>query len=422
MKTRTLFLLIPLLFIVFPACELTEEEENGQNNPTELVGKWNRESIKVGLEVVTNSNQSLVDISKPGVGSGISIVGDNLNESLKHINPMFMFFKPDDDNGGPNGNDNGEPHFFFAVQNLDWTVFEKPEDFIGQSLKMFLMMKDKEWRHHPDGTEMDTIVTRAVYFEWIINDTSNFFMGDRPPDSLYIADRVDTSSYSFDKETHELVLSNISLYFAEIHVISESEDSLVWDSSRVSVASGNLKPATFSINANTPTLVSTPKFKEGMSEGPPESVDLHDDGTLDLVDIYLECDDYGNCNEVTEYLTGDWWTEGLDTLILAITESDGEIDTVDLKYLVAGNELNIVHRENPCVEDDYWESEDECLRDMERGLIGIQQGSLTSMEMVMNLTFKKESVAGKTRQHGSSTYPLHSNRNIQTGIYRIFKN
>lgn len=360
------------------------EEEDGKNNPENLVGKWIGKSIQVGFEITTNSDQEFVDLSKAGIGSGISISGNNQNENLQYINPMFMM-GPDDENGG--GNNDG-PDFLFAAQNLDWAALRNPQDLIGQTLKMFVLMEDYERIHRNDGTEKDTMVNRGAYFQWVINDSSNFFMGDRPPDSLYLADRVNPSDFTMDTTNHKLTLNDLSLYFATFIQLPNDRDSLSWDSSRVTIASGDLMPATITIPSNTPTILATPFMEEEMIEGPPEEIDLMDDGTMEMKDTFLDCDDDGNCNPVTEHLSGEWWTEGPDTLILAITESSGFLDTVDLQYVVTANDLKVIHREDPC-EDDEWNSEHECMTEISRGFIGLNPNSITSLEIIMNLAFDK---------------------------------
>ncbi len=387
MKHHTQLIIVFSLFIGFMGCKLAEEDD-GKNNPKELVGKWYREGLQVGLEITTNSNQEFIDLFKPGVGSGLSIAGDNQNENLKYINPMFMFERMDDD---VDEDDDG-PDFFFAAQNLDWTLFRNPSDLVGQTLKMFVLMEDENIIHHDDGSETDTTVVRAAYFQWVITDTSNFFMGDRPPDSLYLADRVDPADFSLDTTTQKLILNDISLYFAEFVRFGIDQDSLKWDSSRVTVASGDLMPATFSIPANTPTLVAPPFMDEEMMQGPPEELDLQEDGKLELKDTFLDCDDYGNCDTITVHLAGEWWTEGTDTLIMAVKEPNGNIDTVDLQYVVTANDLKIIHREDPCEDDDESESEADCREEIAMGLIGLQPSSVTSLEVVMNLVFKKATV------------------------------
>ncbi|MEA1882563.1 MAG: hypothetical protein U9N31_09220 [Candidatus Marinimicrobia bacterium] len=384
MKRNNRFLIIFGLIIGFTGCELVEEED-GKNNPEELVGKWTREGLQVGLEITTNSDQEFIDLSKPGIGSGLSIVGDNHNENLKYINPMFMFDMRDEEDD----EDDDGPDFFFAAQNLDWTAFRNPKDFVGQTLKMFVMMEDKETIHNDDGSFTDTIVTRAAYFQWVVNDSSNFFMGDRPPDSLYLADWVNPADFTMDTNNNKLELNNMSLYFAEIIQLPNNDDSLKWDSSRVTIASGDLMPATFTIPNNTPTIVATPFMDEEMMEGPPEMLDLQDGGKLELKDTFLDCDDFGNCDTMTVYSAGEWWTEGADTLILAVNFENEGIDTIDLKYLVTANDLKIVYKENPCEYEEDWETDEECIDEISRELIGLQPTSVTSLEIVMNLAFKK---------------------------------
>jgi hypothetical protein len=217
-------------------------------------------------------------------------------------------------------------------------------------------------------------------------------MGDHPPDSLYLADRVNPADFTLDTTNHKLTLNNLSLYFVTFIQLPNDHDSLSWDSSKVTVASGDLMPATISILNDTPTIVATPFIEEEMIEGPPEEIDLLNDGTMEMKDTYLDCDHDGNCNSVTEHLSGEWWTEGSDTLVLVINESDGFSDTVDLQYVVTTNDLKIIHRENPC-EDEEWISENECMTEMSRGFIGLHPNSITSLEIVMNLAFNKSTAA-----------------------------
>jgi len=366
-------------------CELVEEEDE-KNNPAELVGKWAIDSAQAGLEITTNSNQEFIDLSKPGIGSGLSIAGDDVNENLKYLNPFFMFFESDDNN-----NQNGEddrPEFFYAAQNLDLTLFQDPSDLIGQTMKLFLLFEDHDHIHNDDGTERDTTVIRAAYSQWVINDSNDFFTGDRPPDSLYLADRVNPTDFTLDTTNNKLVLNNMSLYFAEFIYISDMEDSLDWDSSRVVVASGDLMPATFSISPNDPTLIATPFIDEDFAEGPTE-LDIQDDGKITITEIYNDCDEMGNCSDVTEHYGGEWWTEGADTIIVVVTEDDGSLDTVELQYMVTANDLNIVLREDPCEHDDEEYSDEECMEDIMRGLIGLQPSSITSLELILKFAFKK---------------------------------
>jgi len=294
-------------------------------------------------------------------------------------------------NGG-NGMDQG-PRFLFAAQNLDWSVYQKPEDFFGQRLKMFVLMEDHAY-DHMGNPMMDSTFTRAVYFEWTINDTDAFFMDDQPPDSMYMAE--ENVDYTLDTLTHQLTVTNLSLYFARFSVLVDNDsayaDTIEWDSSRVVTVSGSLAPATFSVPAHTPTMMTTPFFDEKQVEGPPISVDLHEDGSMDFVEVVIEYDNEGNGTEVTNYLTGDWWTEGADTLVMVINDPQIGPDTVDLQYSLSGSELMVVHREDPCdpmMNDNY--PRNECMADFERGLVGLQPGSLDEIWIIMNLKFMKTS-------------------------------
>lgn len=387
MKHTKRFLIIFGIIIGFMGCELTEEEAEN-NNPAELVGKWGIDSIQVGMEITTNSNQELIDFTKSGIGNGLSFAGDNISENLKYLNPFLMFFGPDEDDN-VNGEDDN-PEFFYAAQNLDLTLFQNPTDLIGQTMKIFVLFEDHDHIHNNDGTEIDTTVIRAAYFQWVMNDSSEFFMGDRPPDSLYLADRVNPTDFTLDTTNNKLVLNNMSLYFAEFIFISDIDDSLMWDSSRVVVASGDLMPATFTISANNPTIVTTPFLDEEFFGGPSE-LDIQDDGKVAITETYYDCDAMGNCGDVTEHYIGDWWTEGPDTLIIIIPEDDGLLDTVELQYVVTATDLNIVLQEDPCEHDDEFYSPQECKEDIMRVLVGLQPNSVTSMDLILKFAFKKSS-------------------------------
>ncbi len=379
--------------IFFTSCDLNNQEDTGQNNPAELVGKWERSELQVGLEVTTNSQQDILDLGSAGTGGGITITGDNVNETLQYINPIFIFMMMDstgmDMNNG-NGMDQG-PRFLFAAQNLDWSVYQRPEDFFGQRLKMFVLMEDHIY--DPVGNSMmDSLISRAVYFEWTINDTDAFFMDNQPPDSMYMAEG--NVNYTLDTLSHQLTVSNLNLYFARFSVLVDNDsayqDTIEWDSSRAVTASGTLAPATLSIPANTPTMMTTPFFDEKQVEGPPVSVDLHDDGSMDFVEVLIEYDQDGNKNEVTNYLTGNWWTEGADTLVMVINDPQIGPDTVDLNYSLSGTELMVVHKEDPCdpvMNDNY--PRENCMADFEQAMVGLQTGSLEKIFVVMNVKFLK---------------------------------
>ncbi len=416
MKKFTVITLFSLILLILQGCE-TVEEENGKNIPLDLVAQWELFDFQIGFEIMTNSSQNLIDFSTRGVGIGLNINGDNRNENLTYINPMFMFFDMMEDSNDHMDNDNDEdPNFLFAAQNLDWSAFTKPEDFIGEQLKMFLLFEDHEHDYYHDGTMVDTTIVRAVYFEWVINDTSDFFMGDKPPDSLYIAE--ESVDFTFDESTHELTLNNLTLYFARIEILEDTDstyrDTVYWDSTRTVVASGNLAPATISVSANTPTIVATPFFNDEMEDGPPQIVDLHDDGTVDLVETYWECDEFDNCNEITEYPTGEWWTEGTDSLIIAIEYPGEGIDTIDLQYLVSSTDLALVFKEFPCedIEDEFF-TEEQCMEEIEHMLIGLQEGSLSSVEMIMNIQYKKNNTLGRIVM-----YPAKRKLSIKTRASR----
>jgi len=374
--------------VFFTACESTEETP-GVNNPEELIGNWLQSDIEAGMEITVNSAQTIFDPFSAGTGSGITITGDGITETLNYLSPMFMFM--DDDCQEMDCMDDG-PKFIFAAQNLDWSTFMEPGAAIGQTLKTFLIMADHDYDEY--GSMLDTLITRAVYFEWVIQDSFDIFLEENEePDIFYIADEV--IDFTFDTTTLEVTLDNLKLIYGNMTDSSEW-DSIGWDSTRWVIANGDLTPATYSIAANSPTGIEFPFWDDKEMGGAPLSIELFADGTMEMEEYYYDCDMMDDCEWVNETINGEWWTEGLDTLILELPEFEDEpIDTVNLIYFVSGNDLTVVHRENPCDwEDEYWTKED-CMNDFENGLMGMESGSLSELEIITTVEFTKSSAAAK---------------------------
>ncbi|MEE8335919.1 MAG: hypothetical protein V3S48_05735, partial [Candidatus Neomarinimicrobiota bacterium] len=233
MKHINLFNLVIASIVFFAACETTEDEP-GVNNPEELVGNWQQSDIEAGLEITVSSSQTVLDPVSPGSGSGISITGSGINETLEYLSPMFMF---GDDDCGESDCGEDEPKFLFAAQNLGWDVMFDPIAVIGQTLKIFLIMDDHEHDYYHDGTMIDSIITRAVYFEWVIQDTNDFFLFDKPPDKFYMAE--EDLVYSFDTTNLKLIVDSQELFSVVFDSISIDEDTLIWDSTSSVIVNGD---------------------------------------------------------------------------------------------------------------------------------------------------------------------------------------
>lgn len=390
MKQINLFKLVIASIVFFAACETTEDEP-GVNNPEELVGNWQQTDIEAGMEITVSSGQTVLDPVSPGNGSGITITGSGINETLNYLSPFFMFMN-DDCEGMDCGED--EPKLLFAAQNLGWDVLFDPAEAIGQTLKIFLIMDDHDDDYYHDGTMVDSIITRAVYFEMVIQDSNDFFFEDRPPDVFYMADEV--TDFTFDTTTFQLNLNNLTLIYGDVDSTDSSDWDIIWDSTRSIIASGDLAPDTYNISANTPTAVEFPFWDDKDMGGAPVSIELFDDGTMDMVEVYWDCDFNDNCEWVTENISGEWWTEGLDTLILELPAYEDEpIDTVELIYIVSGNNLTVVHRENPCDYEDEYYSKEECMTDFENGLFGLESGTLSDLEIITKVEFTKSAAAAR---------------------------
>lgn len=65
-------------------------------------------------------------------------------------------------------------------------------------------------------------------------------------------------------------------------------------------------------------------------------------------------------------------------------------------YLVSGSDLTLVYKEYPCedMEDEYY-TEEQCMEDFEHMFFGLQEGSLSSVEMKMNIQYKKNDAMGR---------------------------
>lgn len=389
MKKINILKLFAAALVFFTACEPTEDTP-GVNNPEELVGNWLQTDIEAGMEITVNTAQNIFDPFSPGTGSGITIAGDGITETLNYLSPIFMFM--DDDCPEMDCMDDGQK-FYFAAQNLDWSTLMEPGAAIGQTLKTFLILADHDYDEY--GAMMDTLITRAVYFEWVIQDSFDIFPEENErPDIFYMADEV--IDFTIDTTALKLTLNNLKMIYGDLTTDSSEWDSIGWDSTRWVIANGDLASAEFNIAANTPTAIEFHFWDDKEMGGAPVSIELFADGTMEMEEFYWECDMMDDCEEVTENISGEWWIEGLDTLILELPAFEDEpIDTVELIYFVSGNDLTVVHRENPCDwEDEYWTKED-CMNDFENELMGMESGSLSELEIITTVEFTKSSAAAK---------------------------
>lgn len=403
-----------------------------------LLGKWDREDFDMSLEITTNSDQELVDLKHAGSGSGLALSG-NAEGLLNYINPMFLFKPPGEcfdettdewidipdsvecENAGYNWR-TYDPDMgpIFAAQNLSLAEFiDDPEALIGQTVQFFELFRDHE-KHGPQ--DRDTIITRAVVVEWVIEDPYEpWFKDEGPPDSLYLNE---DPQYTLDPLTNQLTLDNLTLYRAYFEQREDEHghhDSLTgWDSTKTVTLNGNLAPVYNTIAANTPTNIMFPFFKDEMEDGgPPNWLEFFEDGTVMGEETWLECEHINGtevCSTVTETFEDEWFTEG-DSLIIVEEWDEGGVtynDTILLDYnLESDGRMRLFHREDWCEMDEFDEQEgwttEGCLREHE-WMFGFDEGSLESVIMEMEIFYRK---AGTTRLLASWSSPWERSRRVQ---------
>ncbi len=187
---KRLLIILPLLFWI--SCD----EDAEDTLPTELVGTWYLSNDEVYMEMTTNSDQTMIDQSGPGIGS-IAVEGA-VNTSL-----TYMIFDEFD----------GWVSIMVASQSLYGPI----------NFPFYYLMFDS----YGGNASANFVAADSFYYE-----------------TYYFTDSLD---FSYDLDSYTFTIGSTEFY--------ETNMFGVVDSSLSVTLSGTIQANTIAIPANTPTLV-----------------------------------------------------------------------------------------------------------------------------------------------------------------------